>query len=274
MNTVVTVNYNTYDFIELLVYALSKLSFFETTILIADNGSNLDDLRKLKELEMKHDNIRVFELNHGFTGSFAHGFALNFLIAKVKTTIFTVLDSDAIFLVKFWDKLLHKQLNHKVKVVGTQGAENRKQDFPLLYGCMFETKTFTDLKIDMTPSDISKGQDTGWEVREKYLVNGYEGLNLIYKNTKYYKNGPLNNVNCGEYYFSNIPSITDIVASHFYRGATLGAQKYRRGVMGYIYRIPVIGRKMLIAKGKSEKDIWIEICREIVDSQLTQLKKV
>lgn len=262
--SILIVNYNTSDFISLILKAIKQLSYYPTKILIADNNSVRSDFKKLKSLEKQYLNLIIFRLNHNLKGSLAHGNALNFLCSKIETPYFAILDSDATFLFKNWDKILIKQLSNEVKVIGSEPAGNKPKDFPLMYAILLETKTFKSLNINFKPQNIQAQQDTGWELREKYLTAGYKGKIIEAKNTRHYKNGPFKQVICAEYYLEGHQSI---FASHFGRGATLGAQKYRKGFARYIYRIPILGKYLLKRKGQKEKEYWIKICLQVINSQ-------
>jgi hypothetical protein len=154
-------------------------------------------------------------------------------------------------LVKNWEEILINQLDNKVKVIGTQVpvGSQKPQDFPLMYACLFETNTFKKLNINFCPNDLTIYQDTGWEMREKYLQAGFCGKLLEMRNTRTYKEGPFKEVICGEYYLKGFPQI---FASHFGRGSTLGEHKYRKG-FGIFYKAPVIGRYLRLKKGRNEK---------------------
>ena len=262
--SILTVNFNTSKFIELIIYATQKLNYYPTKILIADNSSEEKDYVFLKEIAQRTANISIDRLEHELTGSMAHGYALNYLLKKVDTPYFAILDSDATFLIKDWDKILMNKISEKIKVIGSQAAGNKPKDFPLMYACFFETSTFKSLNIDFRPKDIQKGLDTGWELREKYQKAGYEGLVLEFRNTRHYKEGPFNQFLCAEYY---LEEYKQIFASHFGRGATLGASKYFKGSMKKIYNLPFIGRQLLKNKGLTEKSNWIKTCRKIIDFQ-------
>lgn len=262
--TLLTVNFNTSKFIELIVYATQHLNYYPTEILVVDNTSEQADYLKLDSIAKKTPNMSVFRLDHNFTGSMAHGFALNFLLKKVTTPYFAILDSDATFLVKNWDQILIDRFTEKIKVIGTQASGNKPKDFPLMYACLFETATFQSLNIDFRPKDIQKGLDTGWEMREKYQMAGYEGITLEFRNTRHYKEGPFKKFLCAEYYLENRK---EIFASHFGRGATLGASKYFKGSMKTLYNLPLIGRTLLKKRGLQEKKNWIKTCKQIIDRQ-------
>lgn len=264
--SILIVNFNSSDFIGISLYALSKLTKACWKAYILDNGSKIKDYKNLKRIVKAYDNVILERQKTNLRGSTAHGSALNYLISKVNTPYFSILDADATWLIKNWDEILINQLNDKVKVIGTQAPVGSKkyQDFPLMFAIFFETETFKKLNIDFRPKDPSQYQDTGWELREKYLLNGFKGKIIAMKNTRNYKKGPFRNVICGEYYLNGHDHI---FASHFGRGSSLGENKYYRGT-NFLHRLPFLGKIFRSLKGKQEKQRWIEICKKIVDEQI------
>jgi cellulose synthase/poly-beta-1,6-N-acetylglucosamine synthase-like glycosyltransferase len=265
MLTIITVNFNSADFLANSLYCLKKLTKNKYKVYILDTGSNTKDFQKLKEITKNYNNISLERKNTGLKGSIAHGNALNYLVSKVNTPYFSILDADAIWLIKGWDKILISKINDKVKVIGTEAAGDKPRDFPLMYAIFFETETFRKLNIDFIPKDIAKLQDTGWELRKKYLKAGFQGKILGMKNTRIYKEGPFKNIICAEYY---LDGYSHIFASHFGRGSTLGAAKYIRTPKGFFYKISIIGKYFLQRRGEIEKQEWIRICKEIINSQI------
>lgn len=102
--------------------------------------------------------------------------------------------------------------------------------------------------------------DTGWQLRDKYLKNGYQGICFDVKNTRHYKNGPYKDMLCAEYYYPN----DCIIASHFGRGSTLGRNKYVRDIR-WAYRAPFLRRIILYIRGKREIRRWLKISKSIID---------
>jgi len=191
---------------------------------------------------------------------------LNLLVKKIDTPYFSILDTEAIWLIKNWDEILISHLSDKVKVIGTQApvGSAKKQDFPLMFAALFELEFFKKLNISFKPKENSISQDTGWEIREKYLGEGYKRTILEMKNTRIFKDGPFKEVICGEYY---LPGFPHIFASHFGRDSTLGEHKYRKG-FGNIYRFPIIGKYLRMKKGKEERENWFKICKEVINKQI------
>jgi glycosyltransferase involved in cell wall biosynthesis len=263
--SILIVNFNSSGFVGLSLYALSKLTKNLYQVFIIDNGSSQGDYKNLLKISKDYKNVFVERREKEFDmASMEHGTALNYLAKKVNTPYFSILDADATWLIKNWDEILIKRINDKVKLIGTQAPAGKSQDFPLMFAILFETETFRKMNIDFRPKDLSKGQDTGFEMREKYLKAGFIGENIEMKNTREYKDGPFNNLICGEYY---LEGIDHIFASHFGRGSTLGSSKYRRGWKKIIYNFPVLGNFILDYKGKKEKKEWINICKKIIDKQ-------
>jgi glycosyltransferase involved in cell wall biosynthesis len=266
--TVISVNYNTSDFIAISLYGLSKLTKNKYKVIICDNGSRYLDKSKLKRIASKYSNVELVFRKQSAKGSMGHGEALNLLIEKIDAPYGVILDADAIFLKRGWDDILINQLDDKTKIIGCPPVKNpiKPSDFPLVYATpsvyatLFDTETFKSLHIDMRPKAIEKGQDTSWEMREKFLQQGYRCRVLEARNTREFKEGPFRDVLCAEYY---LEGYNDIFACHFGRGATLDAAKYYKGnKLLKLLIIPAI--KM---KGYKEKRAWLDICKDIIESE-------
>lgn len=153
--TVVIVNYNTSDFIEVILFALAKLTKNAYKVIICDNGSRYRDKRKLKKFVSRYGNVELFFRKQTTSGSMGHGEALNMLIEKIDAPYGVFLDADATFLKKGGDNILVNQLDDKVKIVGCPVVKNpiKPPDFPSVYATLFETDKFKSLKIDMLPKN-------------------------------------------------------------------------------------------------------------------------
>lgn len=256
------VNYNSADFVETSLYALKKLSKNTYQVFILDNGSKMKDYQKLKISASKYENVTLERSETVLTGSLAHGTALNKLIKKVNTPYFSILDADAIWLKKDWDEILISKITGKIKVVGTQAPPSKPQDFPIMFAILFETKSFNALNIDFRPTDLKKTQDTGWKLRESYFQAGYSGLNIEYRPTRTYKDGPFKNITgVHEFYFENNP---DIFACHFGRGSNPLAKQTLVSKNKFLRLILIPFNFLLWHKNKRH---WIQICRNIIDNQ-------
>jgi len=253
--TVVMVNYNTADFIKVSLYSLYELTKNPFKIIICDNGSRLRDKLKLKKFAREYENTTIFFRKQTKSGSMGHGEALNILVGMIDTKYGVILDADAVFLKKNWDQHLIDRLDDQVKIVGTPPVKNilKNDSFPLMYAVLFDAIVFKRLNIDMRPRDPRKGQDTGWEMKDKYEKNGFAGSTLIARNTREYKKGPFKDVICAEYYYEEKG---DVFVSHFGRGSAAGAGKYKM-------KIPMFK----LMAGMLEKGKWLNICKTIVKGQ-------
>jgi len=261
--TILTVNYNSAAFVINTLWCLEHITMHPYKVIIADNNSKPEDYAELEAYCADLDYVEVYR-KEGFTlrGSMAHGTTLNELVKKVDTPYFSILDADATWLAKGWDEILMKQLDDTTKVIGTQASPGKPQDFPLMFCILFETEAFKKLDIDFRPKDISEKQDTGFEMREKYQSAGYSGALIEIQNTRIFKKGPFHHlVGIAEYY---LPGHQPIFASHFGRGSSLGANKYAKGLVKWLYKIPLLGPSLLNAKGRREKQEWIDTCKRIV----------
>lgn len=263
--TVLIVNFNSADFVGISLYSLSKLTKFPYQVFILDNGSAMEDYLRLRQYGARYDNVVLERRETTLRGSVAHGTALNYLVTKIATPYFSILDADAIWLMKNWDEILMVRINNQVKAVGTRSSPPKRQDFPLMYAIFFETETFKKLNINFCPSGRAILEDTGYELGDKYIAAGYQGENIDFKNTRWYKDGPFREVCVVEHYLAGFPHI---FACHFARGSSLGAIKYKTGFRKYFYQIPYIGNYLVTRKGRREKYRWIDICQRIIDEQV------
>ena len=262
--TVLVVSFNSSEFIEVSLYALKKLTKNPHKVFILDNSSKACDYRNLKRICSEYSNVFLERKETSLRGSIAHGSALNYLVEKVRTPYFSILDADATWLIKGWDEILISKINDKVKVIGSQAAGNKPKDFPSIVAVLFETETFKKMNIDFRARDILKNEDVAYEMPIKYKAAGFQGKNINLKNTRVFKKGPFKEVICAEYY---LEVISHIFASHFSRGSTSGEHKYRKGC-GISYRLPIIGRYLRVCRGRREKNKWIRICKDIVNKQV------
>ena len=262
--TVVIVNYNTSDFIEMSLFALEKLTKNTYKVIICDNGSRYLDKRKLEKIVSRYGNVELFFRKQSTSGSMGHGEALNLLIEKIDTSYGVILDADATFLKNEWDTILINQFDDKVKIIGCPPVKNpiKPSDFPSVYATLFDTETFKSLKIDMRPKNLEIGQDTAWEMRKNFFKNGYQCKVLEARNTREYKEGPFRDLICTEYY---LEGYGEVFACHFGRGATLGAAKYYKG--NKLLNLPGINYITKRAVGWMERWRWLDICKEIIGSQ-------
>lgn len=267
--SVLIINYNSSDFIALSLYALKKLTKSRYKVYLLDNNSRIDDYNNLKRISKNYKNTSVDRSHTLLRGSEAHAEGINYLVNKIDTLYFCILDADATWLIKDWDKKLINKLKEKVKVIGTEASHPEKsKDFPYVFAILLETKTFRDLNIDFSPGNLNKFKDVGYKMREAYFKKKYKGYVIKFKNTRSFKEGPYRELTgVGEYYLDG--DYTNIFASHFGRGSTLGIAKYATGYKRILSYVPLLGRTIFELIGQREKRKWINISRNIIDKQLT-----
>lgn len=273
--TVLIVNFNSSEFVLNTLYCLERITKNPYTVFIADNNSERPDYELLRNGVKGYDNTTLIRKeDFSLTGSMAHGTTLNELLEYVDTPYFSVLDADATFLMRDWDEYLISALDDRSPVIGTQASPQKPRDFPLMFAILFRTKEFKELGIDLRPKDTANFQDTGWELREKYLDAGYRGKLIEMKNTRDYREGPFRDLHgVAEFYLPGIPD--RIFASHFGRGSSLGRNKYLRTDRlheRFIFKMPFIGDSFLRRRGLAEKRTWIHICRSIVENQVKEAR--
>lgn len=276
MNTLLTVAipvYNASGFLDNVLYSLKKLTFSDYKVLICAKASNSRQKRKIERTAGKYENTEVFFHQPATSGSTStgKGGALDILIDKINTPYGVMMDADAVFLKKHWDKIILDRFNAQVKAGGAPKVFSKYPiDFPDSFLTVFDTKVFKDLNVSMMPRDKSEagniGWDVGWEMCDKFIKAGYGALVLEAKNTRDYKQGVFKDfIGVGEYY---LKGCEHIFASHFGRGCSqLGSAKYRKGT-NFFYRLPKIGRLFRMLKGKKDKEKWLRICRETVEKQV------
>jgi len=264
--TILTVNYNTADFIDLMLYAFKKLTKNFYKVIICDNGSNDEELVKLAKVIRKYENIEVLFRVQSKVGSVGHAEAVDILIDKVNTRYTVVMDSDCTFLMNNWDEYLISKLNDKIKIVGTprqpKNTSNKiikkiYANFPAPYAVLFDTYIYRQLHISCMPGNIQEGKDTVWEWRGKFEQAGYGGYSFDMINTRFNINTLFQKTLCAVYVDNN-----SLIASHFGRGSSGGNAKYKNW---YYWRIPLLSKYLIMQKSISEKDIWINKSKSIIN---------
>ena len=263
--TIISVNYNTSDFIDLMLYAFESLTYYSYEVIICDNGSKEEELIKLINYikQYKDNDIKLIVREQSQAGSIGHAEALDLLVSKVTTPYFVTMDADATVVQKHWDKILIDNLvNNNAKGIGTPVVANKikKSDFPLIFCAMYETKTINDLKCSFMPNNISKGEDTGYDLKEKFLKNNINSILFEVKNTRYDEDIYFSKVLCATYYFNN-----SIICSHFGRGSSGGGAKYKKW---YYWHIPILSKYIRNKKYINEKKLWINISKNIIDKEI------
>jgi len=259
--TIISVAYNSADFFHTSLKALLRLTKNPWKLYICDNGSSCRGFFRLRHITSNFENVFLFAREQKSFGSMGHGEALNVLSQFIDTPYGVVMDADCFPLIRDWDELFITQLDDKHKIIGTPLAQNtpetcKPKDFPLIFLTLFETEIFKRLKIDFRPKDMSLFQDTGWELREKYLKSGFKGQSLFGLNTRLFKQGSFAETICNEYYLDE--TLEHLFCSHFGRGSNPSSGKYGKNLLGrFIDRI----------YHKKDKRHWLSICEHIIDEQ-------
>lgn len=259
--TIVSVNYNSADFLSVGLKALKKLTINPWKSIICDNGSVFNDFKKLRKCVSDYENVFLLSREQKSIGSIGHGEALNMTTQFIDTPYGVIMDADCIPLIHSWDEMLINMIDSTCKIAGTPLAVNtpktdKPKDFPLMFLCVFETETFKKLEIDFRPKDVSKFQDTGWELREKYKGAGFKGHNLFGLNTRSYKEGPFKNTICDEYYSDE--HLEKLVCAHFGRGSNPGSGKYGKTTLRR-----VLDRHL----HRKDRKRWLSICERVIYEQ-------
>ena len=268
--TVLTVNYNSTAFLELMLDAFKQLTKNPYEVIICDNGSSPKQQRKLINLATRHSNLSLIFRDQTLlkeTGSVAHGKAMDLLISKVRTKHFVLMDADCTFLKKHWDEEVLSMFDNETKLVGTPYPKEldhkQTKDFPLQFAVVVETEPYRNLGVSCGPKDISIGQDTCWEWMPAYTKAGLGWKLFRAESTRFYHKGPFRELTGVVEYYGN----GGIIASHFGRGSTIGGAKYKMGILS---RLPKIGIYFRRAQGKRDSQRWIQISQEIIESASKQ----
>ena len=263
--TIISVNYNTSDFIEVQLDAFTKLSKYPFKFLLADNGSDDKNLLYLSKILPRFKNVWVYYRKQSAAGSIGHAEALDFLISKVDTQYFLVMDADAVILRKNWDEEFIKYIDHEIKVLGAPPIKGspKFQDFPFSYMVFLETETYKNLNCSFMPiaGMETKGCDTGYLIRERFFANQFKALCFDDHNTRHDKNGPYFEILCAEYYWPWDQE--NILSCHFARGSSDGVTKYK---YRWYYQVPFFSSLLKKFLGKKDRKKWILKTYELINS--------
>jgi glycosyltransferase involved in cell wall biosynthesis len=97
--SIIVVNYNSYDFTNLLIKTCNKLSQQLIEIIVIDNS---------KTETFEYSNVSVFLQPHNI----GHGQGINLGVQKASSDILLILDSDCHFLSKDFDQLILKEMQN------------------------------------------------------------------------------------------------------------------------------------------------------------------
>lgn len=260
--TIAVVNYNSADFILTSISLIERLTTSKWKMIICDNGSSHTDFVRVRNIVSRYDNITLIARTQTGHGSLGHGEALNILAGFIDTKYGAIMDADCLPLMFGWDSFLIRMLTDSVKIAGTPVAHNtpgtsqREKGFPLIFLSIFETQAFRSLDIDFRPRNISSGEDTGWELKEKFEANGFRGECLFGQNTRSYRDGKFSATICDEYYTDT--TCKQLLCAHFGRGSNPRSGKY----LGTFF-----GKKR---KFNDERSRWLDICTDIADREVVR----
>jgi hypothetical protein len=263
--TVVTVHYNSFEFVRLMYESFIALTQNKFRMLVCDNGSRLIHKNRLcGYFESRKDVELVFREQGRERASFAHARALDLLLSQVKTEYALVMDSDCVLLAKDWDRLMVDTMRC-CEIIGTTsdkehaGARIGGGTFPLPFAMFLRVRTFRSLGVSFMPGEVAQGQDTAWQLKEAYTKRGLSSCVFDGYNTRTFRSGPFARLEgIQEYYYQG-----KLIASHFGRGSSGGLAKYfTNNPMNPFFNI------FRWFKGQVEMRSWMAICRKIVADQM------
>jgi cellulose synthase/poly-beta-1,6-N-acetylglucosamine synthase-like glycosyltransferase len=262
MITIIAINFNTSDFIELQAQAFTQLTKNSYQFWICDNGSNDQHLLHLTKIQQRYPHIELTFRLQSAPGSAGHGEALDLMMKKVRTPYVMVMDADTVMLAKDWDQKMLELFSDQVKAVGTPYEEGvgKPTDFPVNFACLYDAELFRKYHYSFAAGDFLKhpDQDQGYLIRLGFQKMGFAGTNFVMKNTRSFKEGKFAKFLCAEFYH---PKTAELIACHFGRGSTGGEAKYKSGV--YVL-FPLISRLLRRLKGATERKQWIACARELI----------
>lgn len=264
--TIITVNYNTSDFIEVMLHGLHTLSKKTYPIIICDNGSSDENVLKLVELQKKYSNVELVFRTQSQAGSIGHAEAVDLLAERVRTPYFLLMDADCCILRNDWDQILLDEFKENIKVFGTprllQNGDNL-EDFPTGFSTIYDKETYDRLECSFMPGPggTAENQDTGYLISERFRANGFAYGNLVAKNTRHYKSGPFGDLLCAEYYLDK--ECKELFSCHFSRGSSNGKDKYKEGLL---LKVPVVNKLYRHINGRRDRKKWINRAYKIIET--------
>ena len=173
--TIISVNYNTKEWIKLLIEKVREFTGVPYEFIIIDNGSSdgsVEYLEKQKDIILLKNDMNI-----------GHGPALDYGFSFIRTRYAIVIDSDAHPIRADWINKLLSSLDNNCLVSGIHHHRNYVHP-----ACMaLEVKTFYKYKLTFKPNwpkdnDINKLGNTNWDAGEyisvKILEDGKK-INLI-----------------------------------------------------------------------------------------------
>lgn len=171
MITVIAVNYNTFDWMRLLVASVRRfadpVTRVPTEVLIVDNAST-DGSR---EWLAAQKDVYSYCLNHNI----GHGKGLDFALRQAATRFVLVLDIDAHVQRYGWDVdliRLYQSGAPKRRLIAAKGGEEKP-----IHPCFmfFERRVFRDMQLSFVPTP---GYDVGRKIYYDLEAAGFETLRV------------------------------------------------------------------------------------------------
>lgn len=134
MISLIVVNFNSYDFLELLVESINIFSKIDYELIVVDNS--------YVKQNISGNNIKVFTQENNI----GHGAGLNLGVKQAKFPYIMFLDVDVHFLKHNWEDYFLRKIKH-CDVIGAKGVESK----PIRPACMFLKKEFASYDWNSTP---------------------------------------------------------------------------------------------------------------------------
>jgi hypothetical protein len=160
MFTLCSLVYNNSDYLFYQEKICRKIAKYDYKRIIIGSGENLEEREKLKKLQ----NTSVLDGSwiNNFSGSQAHGIAVNEIFKHINTEFAIILDLDIVPLIPNWDEMLLNQLKNGIDVIGVPynplHGRRRIQNMPTVFFFAFNVQKIQDAKLDFRtlPTPIRK----------------------------------------------------------------------------------------------------------------------
>lgn len=160
MISIVTVNYNGREWIELLVKSVRKFTVAPHELVVVDNASE-DGSQAW--LEAQRD-VRLIALDKNV----GHGAGLDYGIAQARMKYVLVLDSDAHLQRPGWEDSLidFYQRDAQTRLIAAAGGDPNAPNPKPIHACLqfFEREFFIDNKLSFVPSQYDVGRKNYYDV--------------------------------------------------------------------------------------------------------------
>lgn len=264
--TVVIINFNTAEFLHWTIPRIQELAADPVKFTISDNGSNQKDLLVLNRISKSFPDVHVTYRQQSEAGSIGHGEALDDAVNQIETEYFCILDSDAMVLVRNWDKIIRSYFRANTIAVGVEASGEKPKDFPWVYFSMYHTARYKGLNASFLPATDGRdiATDTGYRVRELALEAGFESTvlpRLIVGKNKTNCSGSLMLFSKKYADYSGVYENSDlIVVSHFGRGAAAVTAHAKNFMQKCIFRLPVMKRLLFVLY----RYRWFLHCNQVI----------